>query len=908
MGMIFKRSALALMTATAAIALTVTLPAPAQAAGSTHYVSPAGSDTNPGTSGSPFRTVQKCAATAVAGDTCVIASGTYRETVTPAHSGTPSARITFRAADGANVVIDGSDPVTNWSAVSASDLSALQAADPFLTGTEFSSAAASGRIFRASVVLNASLPGNQVFVDGGMLGEAQWPYPGNNPTRPVHYSADAGTTTTLYDSELTQPAGFWTGATLTSHNWFVSETGTVTASGPGSVTAAGLPSCVGLGPNQQNLYSLSGKLEALSHPGQWFYDATAHQLYLWTADGGNPGSHAVEAKQRNVAINLSGRSYISVVGLGIRAATAQTSATSTGNVFDGIRADYVSHSMDLDVDPNKVTPTDACDVLTAGETTTGILLRGTSNTLRNSTVDHSSGNGVLIAGSGNVVTNNRITNVDYRGSYAAGINILGTDQTVTHNTVANSGRSDINIDNKVAGTIASGHDISYNDLSDYGNLVVDVGAIYICCNVNLAGTTIHHNLLHDAAPLAASAPAPGVYLDLSTYNATVHNNVAWNGTTYGVVLINPNGGSTSGNKIYNNTSGTDPKSVSLFGGTYTTTEVANNIGDADTAAGVTSSSNLAHTTNPLFTNPTALDFSLTSSSPARGAAVVRPPATDGYTDPAPSIGAYQYGVPTWQGGTRMARAIVQGESYTSSSGVSTHSAGTGTVMGSFDGGDWAQYGGVDFGSGRNLFSASIGSELPYSGGRFEIRIDSLTGPVIGTVTVENTGGFDTFLTKTVPITLTSGTHDVYLKALGTGPGVANIDHFSVERIASQVEAESANASSGTTVATGGTGKVAGSFDGGDSLTFRSVDFGTGRTVFAANLAVDPAYAGQSFAVRLGSCSGTTVGTMTVASTGGWSAYRTQSTPIAPTSGVHDVVLVALGNRAGVANVDWFSFE
>jgi hypothetical protein len=776
----WRRRTLAFGTAAAALAaVTIALPAPAEAAaGTTRYVSTTGSDGNPGTARHPFRTVQKCATTAMPGDTCVIASGTYRETVRPARDGTAAARITYRAAQGAHVVVDGSDPVTQWSPVTAADLAELQAADPTLTGSDFSAAASAGKIYQSGVVLNPALPGNQLFVDGDMLGEAEWPYPGTDPTRPLLGSADSGTTDTLYDDALTQPAGYWTGATLTSHNWFVSETGTVTGSGDGSVTAAGLPSCVGLSPNQQNLYSLTGKLQAFSHPGQWFYDDAAHRLYMWTADGGSPATHLVEAKQRNVAVDLSGRSYISVVGIGIRAATVQTSASSTHDVLDTLDARYVSHYMDLEVDPGKVTGTDPCDVLTAGETTSGILLRGTANTLRNSRIDYSAGNGVLLAGSGNVVTDNLITRVDYRGSYAAGINVLGTDQTVTHNTVANSGRSDINIDNKVAGTTSTGHEIAYNDLSDYGNLVVDVGAIYICCQVNLAGTQIHHNHLHDAALFAASAPAPGVYLDLSTYNATVYDNVAWNRTTYGVVLINPNGGTTSGNRVYNNTSGTDRKSVSLFGGTYTDTEVANNIGDADTMTGVSSTNNLPQASGPQFTDPAGLDFTLRPGSPARNYALVRPPATDGYTDPAPSAGAYQYGAPVWTAGVRTETTKVQAESYADSSGVATHSAGTGTVLGSFDGGDWARYDDVDFGRGRNLFTADIGSELPYSGGTFEIRIDSATGPVIGTVTVENTGSWDTYLSQTVPIRATRGVHDVYLTALGTAPGVANIDHFS----------------------------------------------------------------------------------------------------------------------------------
>jgi len=55
-----------------------------------------GSDSNYGTSTlTAFKTIQKCASTVVAGDTCSIRGGTYRETITPAHSGTSGNPITF---------------------------------------------------------------------------------------------------------------------------------------------------------------------------------------------------------------------------------------------------------------------------------------------------------------------------------------------------------------------------------------------------------------------------------------------------------------------------------------------------------------------------------------------------------------------------------------------------------------------------------------------------------------------------------------------------------------------------------------------------------------------------------------------------------------------------------------------
>ena len=50
---------------------------------------------------SPFRHIQKCADVMVPGDTCLVLSGTYEETVVPARSGNAELPITYRAAPGA---------------------------------------------------------------------------------------------------------------------------------------------------------------------------------------------------------------------------------------------------------------------------------------------------------------------------------------------------------------------------------------------------------------------------------------------------------------------------------------------------------------------------------------------------------------------------------------------------------------------------------------------------------------------------------------------------------------------------------------------------------------------------------------------------------------------------------------
>ena len=76
-----------------------------KAAGSVYYVSPTGSDTNPGTSSAPFKTFAKANSMLTAGSTLNIYAGVYNQPMAITKSGTSSAGITIQPVGGA-VVID----------------------------------------------------------------------------------------------------------------------------------------------------------------------------------------------------------------------------------------------------------------------------------------------------------------------------------------------------------------------------------------------------------------------------------------------------------------------------------------------------------------------------------------------------------------------------------------------------------------------------------------------------------------------------------------------------------------------------------------------------------------------------------------------------------------------------------
>jgi len=75
--------------------------------GATYYVSTTGNDSNPGTIGSPWLTIQHAANSVSAGTTVYVFGGVYNESVNFPASGTPSSPITFESYPGQTAVIDG---------------------------------------------------------------------------------------------------------------------------------------------------------------------------------------------------------------------------------------------------------------------------------------------------------------------------------------------------------------------------------------------------------------------------------------------------------------------------------------------------------------------------------------------------------------------------------------------------------------------------------------------------------------------------------------------------------------------------------------------------------------------------------------------------------------------------------
>ncbi|WP_406500934.1 right-handed parallel beta-helix repeat-containing protein [Streptomyces sp. NBC_01590] len=622
-------------------------------AGKTYYVSPSGQDIAGGRSPkAPFRHIQKCADVMVPGDTCLVMSGTYEETVVPARSGTAGLPITYRAAPGAEVTVSGASRIGGFEPVTAADVTEIAKSDPFAADSQFSDAVAAGHIYSTGVDLGADVTTVQVFTDKKMGIEAQWPYPGLDLLDPeLRYAGAGSADATIADADLTRPAGYWDGARALTGYWYISATTTVKSSAAGSVTLDAAPPCVHKVVPKETRYALSGKIGELARPGEWFYDPAAKRLYMYGTD--DPDAHTVEAKRRAFGFDLTNASHTTITDIGLFATTIRTGPSSTGVTLDGINGRYLSHYTNITQGA-----TDCGSTVTRGVGDTGIILDGTHNKIVNSDLAFSAGNGIALRGQNNTATDNVIHDVDYMGTYAAGIAVQGNSQTVTYNTISRVGRSGINLQwNEVSG-LAPGKDlIAYNDISGYARLSLDVAAIYTCCSAWMTGTSIDHNVLHDPAPATTSTTfgISGIYADNGQSDLVIANNVGW-GNREGTVMLNGLGTGSHDNSVYNNTGG-----MTLFyvkePGQSTGTRIYNNIGtirglDGATDGGLVLSNNLPTGVDPLFVDAATHDYRLTARSPARNQAIPLPGINDGSTDATPSLGAFQYGAPKWTAGAR----------------------------------------------------------------------------------------------------------------------------------------------------------------------------------------------------------------------------------------------------------------
>ncbi len=119
---------------------------------------------------------------------------------------------------------------------------------------------------------------------------------------------------------------------------------------------------------------------------------------------------------------------------------------------------------------------------------------------------------------------------------------------------------------------------------------------------------------------------------------------------------------------------------------------------------------------------------------------------------------------------------IEAEGFSFKSGTETEVCREGGQdIGWINNGNYLVFDQVDFGSGVLAFQARVASDG--GGGTIEIHLDSQSGPVIGTLTVSSTGGWQNWATMETSVVNMQGLHPVYLIFRGGGGGLFNINWF-----------------------------------------------------------------------------------------------------------------------------------
>jgi len=582
------------------------------AQGNTCYVSATnGNDsTGDGTLNNPWKTIQRAADVLQAGDTCVIREGTYRETIIPANSGSEGKPIKFQGYAGETATISGTVPIANWQQHS-------------------------GNIYKVNIPSSLNLgKNNQLFANSKMMTEARWPNDTDgDPFTFEGFDMDETDGNFIKASALTQPDGYWNGATLVygsgSNNAVrsVSVTNYSQQEKKLSYNAEGSPKPRIVG---TKVYLL-GRLEELDSPGEWFYDETSSTLYFWAHNNANPNDINVEIKNKKYAFNLSDRSHIEIKGINIFGSTIYGNNTNSLTI-DRINAKYLMHrSVPGPLNTWK------------DEMPKGLTILGNNNTIKNSEIAYSAFGGIDMNGKNINIVNNLIHHINYRGTSVGAIWLEGRDYLISHNTVHTTSRAILGIYSLQKSVI------QYNRLYNGGIMGNDFGLIN---NGKIDGwnTEIHHNVIYEN--VGTHVPV-GIYLDNQHSNFILHHNVVW-GINPDVIKNNALrlNIESFNTLVYNNTF--IGGFADQYGGTtceniMTGDRMANNIFTQafNDHPDIVKNNNIYPDVDPKFVDATNNNYRLSSTSPAIDAGIEIKGVTDGYKGKAPDIGAFEYEGEDW---------------------------------------------------------------------------------------------------------------------------------------------------------------------------------------------------------------------------------------------------------------------
>ena len=739
------------------------------------YVSKAGSDTNQGTENSPYLTISKAAEEAKAGDIVIIGAGTYFETIRPKNSGTSGNPIIFKANEGEKVIVSAMQSLSNWELDS-------------------------GSIYKTTV--DWDLKDYNMFMNNDVVMDlARWP--NNTDQDPFSLnsvrSGGGSNSSNLNNAFLLNddiPNVDWTGGNIMFYGdrkgsgwttWREFITGGASGRVNFTVNKRDAWIIAAHPPSDGGDFFLEGVKGALDYQNEWWFDSNTKTVYIHTG-GGQPVNNQISMRRRQMTINLNKRNFVEVHGLALLGGRIEIDGTGNriykvsnfhGDYYRGVAQSFIADCRSI-----------------------FIKWGAKDNIIEHSEIAFGAGSGIYDTGNGTRIINNYIHDFDYLGDYNAPVLSRGVSNClISKNVIENGGRDAIQI-------ITKNSTIEYNDVSK-SNLIADDCALLYTIGSDL-NMEIHHNWFHDAESRGKLRKAAGIYLDNDAGNVNVYRNVVWN-TEWTSVQINWDGTNIN---VYNNSFAKNLATMGAWhkeGTKFTNVNVWNNITDKEGSSGggqedeatwepqSDKQNNLVDRDS--YMNWEANDFRLKPNAKAVDFGRIITGITDGFKGTNPDVGAYELG-DTWVAGIdwdvekgpsgngcynlpgevceleyQQIPGSIEAESFSNQKGVQTEPTsdiGGGLNVGFISANDFVEY------------AVNVGTSNEYSLG-FRVASDTQGGTIrimsnntlLGSVSIENTGGWQQWITVNKNISLNAGEQNLKFVFEGESEFLLNLNKIDI---------------------------------------------------------------------------------------------------------------------------------
>jgi len=308
----------------------------------------------------------------------------------------------------------------------------------------------------------------------------------------------------------------------------------------------------------------------------------------------------------------------------------------------------------------------------------------------------------------------------------------------------------------------TGNKILSDTISYVGQQTTEAGGIYTV-HQNGGGTEIAYNKISSFH--SGGYGETGLFFDNSSPNYNVHNNVVSDTDT--ALKMN---GNSSYMSVWNNTlSGSWYAVFGDYKGSWGGTKVVSNVflKTAILGSGAYSSNNTSSYSSGRGAGDFASGASISSFVPAPATSTPAPSSTPTPT-PTPITTT-----PSPSTTTRSATQTFSALKYDAVNGLKWDNF---NGLGYASNGDWAEYKNINFGSSTNWFGANVAG-LSGKTGSIQIRLDSPTGPLMGTLKVNPSGAWNKYTYQYTQISKTTGVHNLFLVFVGTSDGIANLENF-----------------------------------------------------------------------------------------------------------------------------------